>query len=776
MVSPRRQAARFARKGPLRRLWLLLALAGCDSGFGVNVDLTPGCLVGGPDSMRVTAVMHPSEASKSATVDGPVFVDGHRHLVIIPPDGTASMTLTVQAFDAGGGMLASASDEIPVDGHAVVDRTLALSACMAADGGSDGGPPADAAPPDLQTADLVPVTLVSIDVTPTNPSLPQGTTQQLSATGTYSDNTVADLTAMAKWTSNDPNKVGVDAAGMVTAVAQGVAVVSASVGGVTGSDAVQVTAATLVSIQVTPVNGSVAKGSTLQFTATGVFSDNSTQDLTHAAAWASGDANVATVDNTGVATGKTPGMTTITASFANKSGATPLTVTGAVLTGIQVTPANPSVAKGTSVTLSATAVFSDNTSQDVTAQAAWSTGDANIASNKANVLTGVGVGNTTVTASYQNLNGTTLVTVTAATLTSIAVAPPMPSLAKGTTAQLTATGTYSDNSTQDLTTQATWASATPTIATVSNANGSQGLVTAVSPGGPINVTATVGNVAGAAQVTVTAAILTAIAVKPATATIHSQTTVQLTATGTYSDNSTQDLTTQVAWTSSDDASATVNNTAGRQGIVTGLAVKGNVGVTITASLMNVSGTAAVTVDGAALTSITVTPANQSIPRGTTQQYTATGGYADATLQNITNDVTWSSSSGNTIFISNSFGTIGLAKALNFGNPVTIAATKGNVVGSTTATVGLPVLTSVICSPAMISMNVGDNTNANAFGVYSDMSTQQVTFVANWASENSAIATVDNANSKGRVVGVASGMTSVDATYMGKTGKCAVAIK
>ena len=55
-----------------------------------------------------------------------------------------------------------------------------------------------------------------------------------------------------------------------------------------------------------------------------------------------------------------------------------------------------------------------------------------------------------------------------ATLSSIAVTPANPSVAKGLTEQFIATRTYSDNSTKDLTTQVTWASATTSVATISN--------------------------------------------------------------------------------------------------------------------------------------------------------------------------------------------------------------------------------------------------------------------------------------------------------------------
>ncbi len=70
----------------------------------------------------------------------------------------------------------------------------------------------------------------------------------------------------------------------------------------------------------------------------------------------------------------------------------------------------------------------------------------------------------------------------AASLSSIAVTPANPSVSKGGTEQFDAVGTFSDGSTQDLTTAVNWSSATTTVATISNTSGSQGLATAVGTG------------------------------------------------------------------------------------------------------------------------------------------------------------------------------------------------------------------------------------------------------------------------------------------------------
>jgi hypothetical protein len=92
-----------------------------------------------------------------------------------------------------------------------------------------------------------------------------------------------------------------------------------------------VTAATLVSIAITPTNPSIAKGTTQQFTATGTYTDSTTQNLTTAVTWGSSTTAVGTISNAagskGLASAIAAGSTTITAISGSKSGTTTLTVT-----------------------------------------------------------------------------------------------------------------------------------------------------------------------------------------------------------------------------------------------------------------------------------------------------------------------------------------------------------------------------------------------------------------------------------------------------------------
>ncbi len=90
-----------------------------------------------------------------------------------------------------------------------------------------------------------------------------------------------------------------------------------------------------------------------------------------------------------------------------------------------------------------------------------------------------------------------------AALQSIAVSPTSPSIAVGATQQFTATGSYSDNSTQNLTASVSWTSSTPAIASISNSEGSNGLAAAVAAG-QATITAASGGISGTATLIVTA--------------------------------------------------------------------------------------------------------------------------------------------------------------------------------------------------------------------------------------------------------------------------------
>lgn len=109
---------------------------------------------------------------------------------------------------------------------------LMLAISLAACGGGGGGGGTTAA------------TLASIAVTPANPSVTTGTTQQFTATGTYSDNSIKNITAAVTWGSSDTSKATINASGLATAVAAGSTTVTATSGSISGTTTLTVTSAT----------------------------------------------------------------------------------------------------------------------------------------------------------------------------------------------------------------------------------------------------------------------------------------------------------------------------------------------------------------------------------------------------------------------------------------------------------------------------------------------------------------------------------------------------
>src|SRR5262249_41776474 len=135
---------------------------------------------------------------------------------------------------------------------------------------------------------------------------------------------------------------------------------------------------TLQSIAVGPANPSINVGASQQFTATGTFDDGTQQDITASANWTSSKPNFASISPTGLASGLKGGQVTITAKKGGKTGTATLNVT-AVLQSITVTPSNPIVAPGFTQQFAATGNYNDETHQDLTAQAGWSSSDTTVA-------------------------------------------------------------------------------------------------------------------------------------------------------------------------------------------------------------------------------------------------------------------------------------------------------------------------------------------------------------------------------------------------------------
>ncbi len=259
-------------------------------------------------------------------------------------------------------------------------------------------------------------TVTGIAVSPSSPTVTAGATQQFSVNATYSNGTTGPLTTGVTWTSSSTSIATINASGLATAVAAGKATITASANGFSAQAALTVNAApkTLSSITVKPVTASIVAGATQQFTATATYSDGSTASVTSSAAWSSSNTSVATINASGLATAVAAGTAHMTATLSGVSGSAALTVTAApTVTGITITPANPSFAAGSTQQFTAIANLSNGSTQNVTSSATWSSSDTSVATiNSGGLATAVTSGSTTITATDSSFTGTTTATVT----------------------------------------------------------------------------------------------------------------------------------------------------------------------------------------------------------------------------------------------------------------------------------------------------------------------------------------------------------------------------
>src|SRR2546427_51702 len=252
------------------------------------------------------------------------------------------------------------------------------------------------------TVSSVPVS--SVTVSPATANVFVGATTQLSATPKDAAGNVLTGRAVA-WTSSNAAIATVSAAGLVTGVAAGSAMITATSEGQSGTASVTVAIVPVASVTVSPATAVVLVGATVQLTTT--LKDAAGNVLSgRSVTWASGTPAVATVSSTGLVTGVAAGAATITATSEGQSGTAAVTVSSVPVASVTVSPATANVFVGATTQLSATP--KDAAGNVLTGRGvAWTSSNTAIATvSAAGLVTGVAAGSATITATSGRESGT----------------------------------------------------------------------------------------------------------------------------------------------------------------------------------------------------------------------------------------------------------------------------------------------------------------------------------------------------------------------------------
>jgi len=623
--------------------------------------------------------------------------------------------------------------------------------------------------------------LVEIELEPTSLDLKVFELGMIEATGIFSDGTEREITQQAFWTSSNPLQVEAlntpGDQGTVVALNPGSVMVTATLAGVSASIPVTVSDATLTGITIEPANTTINTNTTQQYTAFGIFSDGSMADITRIVSWSTTDSDLARIFNSEGVRGQlvalARGETTVRARFEDMIAETQLTIEGADIARLTVTPRDSTTPIGETRQFTAMALFEDGTQRNVTGEADWLIPDMGIATvNDYGMMTAVAKGNSTITATYGGVSTSVDIEVNGAELIEIQVTPHTPEVATDTIMRFWATAIYSDGTREDVSEGVGWGSDDPSVMAIFIHHRWPGIAIANAPG-TTNITADYKGLVGKTTVTVTDAEIVEIKVTPVDITVAPGTRIQYLAQAIFSDGTSRDVTWLSNWTTDNTNSADVLHEGWRE---QGQVIARREGVAeIRAGYQNVVGRARLEVTGATISHIQVIPFQPTLNEGDQMRFWATAFYTDGTTQQVWDDVLWQTSDPMVATISNSRWQEGVLTAQQAGT-TRVLATYGGVTGETELTVTGLQIQQIQVTPFIETIPSGYYLRMLATAIYTNGQARDITGLATWTATDPMIADVYASFwVKGWALGISPGTSFIQATYQGVTGQARVTV-
>ena len=544
-------------------------------------------------------------------------------------------------------------------------------------------------------------------------------------------------------------------------------------------------AQTLQSVTVAPEDITLRAGFTQKYTATARYSDGTTADVSQQAIWSVSNVGIAIVADVapfrGLVTAVAQGTTRISASFTaggvTLRGSTPLTVTDGDLVSITTKPSSKNLEVGQQVQYKATALFLDESDDDVTAEVTWSSTDPSVASvsnaaGSKGLVTAHKVGIATIVAldpgsGVTNSDGKTTVRAQVSHLT---FDPPRVTTGKGIAFPLRVYANRVDGSRSQITDEVEF-SVVPAGVVQIGTGAQAGVVTALQNG---------------------AVTISAFDPKRQLSTSTSNTDAKLEVRGTLvglevqsnpiriavgdernaraigllsSGKETSDLRRIVSWSMADPTVASVGTTPADIGLVTG---KKAGTTTLRASYGGIQSeeTGNVVVLGT-LQSVALEAGDGLVPLNDEVEVKARATYAGGVELNVTDRCSWSVVNPLIAQVDDAPSEVdgdgkGWVTGKQLGQTTLNATCDGKKASAPIQVIGT--LTGLEVDPVTYGADALEDKKFRAWGQYSDGSQKDVTKLAQWTSSNPQVASVDNVLDPGRVTALGTGSSTIIAKY------------
>lgn len=491
------------------------------------------------------------------------------------------------------------------------------------------------------------------------------------------------------------------------------------------------------------VNTRIGEEKTVELTA--YYSEGEPEKVTEKADWSIDKPAVATVIN-GKIRGLSSGTATITAKFGSQS--TSMQVSVEIAHRLDPDKTQLSLLLGESQNIVLTAIYPDGSEdKDVAAKAEWSSDNAAVADAIKGKITAYSAGTATITATYGTKTATIKVDVD--NTQRLVVSPQNVFLKVGAEQTVKLEATYANSTTPvDVKDKAEWSSDKENVAYYSN-----GKIHAVASGEAV-ITAKYSN--KTVQILVDVEVPRSLDIIPSYLTMQSGKSVEV---GTapngnnvvvkayFADGQSEYITDKLEWSSDQPDIVFASGktiTAYKAGSATLTAKYGGK-------------TANFVVDVDVPQSLTANPSKVAIQVGDVKQITVTAAFPNASSEDVTQKVTWTSSAPAVATVRQ-----GLVTGVATG-AATITATFGT--RSITIPVSVGVLQSLTVDKKSVVLSKGDSQEVKLTATYADGTVKNnINEQATWTSTSAAVAEVN----AGKITAIGSGKATITGSFEGKS--------